>query len=807
MIPAELLPLGQWVVWRYEFRHGKWTKIPYNPMHPGSRAKAGDPSTWGTFDAAWAAYLAGGWDGIGFEFADDDPYFGADIDHCLKDGEIATWAAPIVSRLEATYGEISPSGGGIKFIGKGRISDEARNLLTGKKTGTRRPGLGPDKSGALEIYDRGRFFAITGNVFGDRTEILELPGVADELLRLAKAGPGCDEPSPSAVLHGNGQAAPLFDASDDELLRRARAARNGEKFTALFDRGDTSEYKDDDSAADLALADMLAFWTCRDASRMEVLFGRSALGQREKWQRADYRKRTIDRAIADCTAVYSPAHPPGGNGRPSVATADDHGDVNEGPEDPHRLARLHLARVRHIRFYRGEWLQHDGSAYRAVKDSELHSGLAGTIKREFNRLNRGALKFWEEEVQANADGDGDGKPRKKPETRPREKPEARKVTRTLVSNATLALQSMTLLPGKTEAPSWLGSKAPFPPGEVVPARNVLIHLPTLRTVRSTADFFATYALEFDFNAAAPEPGEWLTFLDSLWDDDRQSIDTLQEFYGYCLAPDTRQQKILSLIGPKRAGKDTIARVLTHLVGVENTAGPTLASLAGDFGLAPLIGKPLAIISDARITRGTNTGVIVERLLTISGEGLVTIDRKYLETWTGKLPTRFVLISNELPRLADASAALAGRLILLRLTRSFYGSEDLGLFDRLIPELPGIFLWAHKGWLRLRERGYFVQPQSGGDLIENLEELSSPVLAFVRERCKTEAPALEIECKLLFDEWCEWCKATGWKPGTPQSFAKDLRAACPLVSTKRTMVGGREGKIVRFYKGIELTTEF
>src|SRR5262249_55198309 len=160
------------------------------------------------------------------------------------------------------------------------------------------------------------------------------------------------------------------------------------------------------------------------------------------------------------------------------------GEVNEGAEDPHRLARLHLARVKHIRFYRGEWLQHDGSAYRALKDSELHSVLAGTIKREFNRLNRIALRLWEEAGQVNGNG------------KPCDKPEARMVTRTLVSNATLALQSMSLLPGKTEAPSWLGSKAPFPPAEVVPTRNLLVHLPSLRTVRSTAEFFSTYALEF-----------------------------------------------------------------------------------------------------------------------------------------------------------------------------------------------------------------------------------------------------------------------------------------------------------------------
>jgi P4 family phage/plasmid primase-like protien len=786
-IPPKLREMKICVCWAWRWKppkgrsKGKWDKPPIDPA-TGHEIDATDPANWMSFeDARLAARKHGHADGIGIAMGSKKKgtwtgLVGVDPDHCIDEkGNIHPDARRIVDSLDS-YTERTPSGKGLRV------------LLVGEKPGPRCKNTRRD----IEIYDADRYFTLTGrHLDGTPTNIRRndeaLKALYDELF------------PPDGGNHqaqANGSTASLLDASDDALIERARHARNGARFTALFDRGDISAYNDDDSAADMALANMLAFWTGRDASRMETLFGRSALGQRDKWKdRGEYRKWTIDEAIAGCKEVYTPTRPPGDNGRPSTATAADDSDVNEGPEDPHRLARLHLARVKHIRFYRGEWLQHDGSAYRAVKDSELHSGLAGTIKREFNRLNRIALRLWEEAGEKNGNG------------KPCDKPEARTVTRTLVSNATLALQSMSLLPGKTEAPSWLGSKAPFPPAEVVPTRSTLVHLPTRRTVRSTADFFATYALEFDFNPAAAEPAEWLKFLDSLWTDDRQSIDTLQEWFGYCLAPDTRHQKILSLIGPKRAGKDTIARVLTHLVGVENTAGPTLASLASDFGLAPLIGKPLAIISDARITRGTNTGVIVERLLTISGEGWVTIDRKYLETWTGKLPTRFVLISNELPRLVDASAALAGRLILLRLTKSFYGAEDLGLFDRLLPELPGIFLWACKGWERLRERGALVQPQTGVDLIENLEELSSPVLAFVRERCGIEKIGLEVECKALFDAWCEWCKTTGWRPGTPQSFAKDLRAACPLVSTKQTQVGGREGNMVRFYKGIDLRNEF
>jgi hypothetical protein len=308
MIPAELQALAQWVVWRYELRDGKWTKIPYNPLRPRSKAKAGVPSTWGTLESAWALYLAGGWDGIGFEFADDDPYFGADLDHCLKAGGIATWAAPIVARLASTYGEISPSGGGIKFIGKDRISAEARALLDGKQTGTRRSGMGPDGDGALECYDRGRFFALTGDVFGDAADIVELPGVADELIRLAKSH-----------AHGNGRATPdrspwlttardgrtPTERTDDELIERIRQSDQGALFGRLYDQGDTSLHGGDESGADLALMNVLAFWTGGDRERMRGLFARSALGRREKWRtRPDYQDSTIDMALAGRTEFY-----------------------------------------------------------------------------------------------------------------------------------------------------------------------------------------------------------------------------------------------------------------------------------------------------------------------------------------------------------------------------------------------------------------------------------------------------------------------------------------------------------------------
>jgi putative DNA primase/helicase len=271
--------------------------------------------------------------------------------------------------------------------------------------------------------------------------------------------------------------------------------------------------------------------------------------------------------------------------------------------------------------------------------------------------------------------------------------------------------------------------------------------------------------------------------------------------GHLLTPDASYQKILMLIGPKRSGKGTIARVIKALIGAANVANSTLAGLATNFGLAPLIGKPAAIVTDARLSGRTDIAQVVERLLSISGEDSQTIDRKYLPAVTVKLPTRFTLISNELPRLKDSSGALAGRLILLRMTESFYGREDRNLTADLTAELPGILLWAIEGWRRLRERGRFVQPESGLDMLEDMEDLGSPVQAFLKERCVLE-PGAEVMAAELYRAWRAWCEEYGRdNPGDEMTFGKDLRAVLPHL--KPTNRRREDGTRKRYYPGIRL----
>jgi len=192
-----------------------------------------------------------------------------------------------------------------------------------------------------------------------------------------------------------------------------------------------------------------------------------------------------------------------------------------------------------------------------------------------------------------------------------------------------------------------------------------------------------------------------------------------------------------------------------------------------------------------------------RAASISGEDGITVDRKFLPAWTGRLPTRFLILTNELPRLADSSGALASRFVLLTLARSFYGKEDLGLTERLLNELPGIFNWAIEGWLRLQARGHFQQPDSSKDAIDELYDLGSPVGAFIREHCEV-GPDWSIECGDMYNHWKEYCSEQGRDhPGTLQTFGRDLRAALPGLKTTRSR--NWKGKRIRQYEGIKTTS--
>jgi primase-polymerase (primpol)-like protein len=294
-IPTELTERAQWVNWRWQRRQNKkgirkWTKPPINSLN-GELASSTDPATWGTHEQARAFYLKHPEfvDGVGYVLT--PPHCGIDLDDSvdLETGTLKEWAEPIVRDL-SSYTEISPSRTGVKILTKA-ILVKTRN-----------------QTGHIELYSAGRYFALTGCRFGHSPSTIEERQDAIACLQ-QQLTPRKQQPS------GRSTAAPI-SLSDQEIIDRAKAAKNGLKFTQLWE-GSTSGYTSA-SEADLALLGMLAFWTGGDAARMDGLFRQSGLF-REKWeQRGDYRYRTIALALEARSEYYQPSRPPGKFFRPGI---------------------------------------------------------------------------------------------------------------------------------------------------------------------------------------------------------------------------------------------------------------------------------------------------------------------------------------------------------------------------------------------------------------------------------------------------------------------------------------------------------
>ena len=313
--------------------------------------------------------------------------------------------------------------------------------------------------------------------------------------------------------------------------------------------------------------------------------------------------------------------------------------------------------------------------------------------------------------------------------------------------------------------------------------------------------FATAGTDVEYLPFAETPVRWLKFLDDIWADDWQSKALLQEFIGLCLTHDTTFQKILLVVGPKRSGKGTVTRVIEKLVGKTSFYAGSFASLEGNFGLQPVIGKTVCCFPDVRIGGKSNPAMIIEKLLSISGEDPQTVDRKNIAAWTGRLRCRVIVQSNEYPDLRDQSGALAGRFLTLKMTRSFYGEEDLDLGKDLLAEAPGILRWALAGLTRLYARGHFVHPRSSADLIKEMGRLNSPVQAFIEDSVVKD-PSSSIPCDLLYRRWQDWCLEHGLKATSDNVFGRDLRSVIPDVRNDKRMVVGIRS---RHYIGLQLKT--
>jgi putative DNA primase/helicase len=287
----------------------------------------------------------------------------------------------------------------------------------------------------------------------------------------------------------------------------------------------------------------------------------------------------------------------------------------------------------------------------------------------------------------------------------------------------------------------------------------------------------------------------------------KAIELLQMWYGYCLTSDTSQQKMLVLTGPSRSGKSTIEKVLRCLLGQDNVAGIRLSSFQEQFGLSTLIGRQLAVMGDVRVGK-SDRGEITQKLLSVIGEDVLDIDRKYKTPISSKVNAKLMLIGNEVPSLYDESGALRARYALLETTRSFKGNEDVGIEKRFFAEAEGILLWAVEGWRKLRKGQKFPVLGLAETYLEILSDDTAPVSSYVGERLvvadRGDVDDTWASSEGLYVDYTWWCGEAGRQPFARATFFKKLRAELPFLrpSRRRVEIDG-ERKQAQGYAGVSV----
>lgn len=747
-IPAELRQRRQWVCWRYEQRGGESTKVPYRADGAG-KAKSDDPATWATFEEARDASEARKHNGVGYMFSQDDPYTGVDLDHCRHPvtGAVTPEAIDIMAALDS-YTEISPSGTGLHIIVRGKLPPGRR------------------RAGAVEMYDGGRYFCVTGNhlegaaaTIEERSE--ELTGLHGRLFPPEEM----PEPVRSAGI----------PADDGELLARARAAKNGSAFARLFD-GDWSTYPSQ-SEADLALCSHLAFYAGGDRSQIDRLFRSSGL-MRAKWVERHgektYGEMTVERALGGPTAAYTAGQRFSGNGKSQKTAECPHcrgytADTCESCGVPYCLdgLREHEAGCAGTPDPLDDADDDDEEPLRFPRtdagNGELFAHLYGDRLRFDHRRKRWLVwagHWWQ------PDADAQVRLLAKQAARQRYQQAAiiddlkdrEKAAKWSIDSESRMRMDATLSLAQAEPPiADSGERWDTDPWLLGVANGVVdLRTGQLRAGRQDDRITMHSAVAFDPGAKCPR---WEMFLQEVFASDEGLADYIWRAMGYSLTAITREQVLFISWGSGWNGKSTFKAVQENLLGdyAANTPFSTL-EYSGRYSIpndvAALHGKRVVTASEINEGRRLNEA----RIKALAGEDTMTGRFLYGEHFTFKPQAKFWLSVNHKPLVNDDSSGFWRKVRLLPFSQSFEGRCDPHLETKLRAEYPGILAWMVRGCLEWQQRGLEAPDIVKAATLEYRTE-SDPLAAFIAEAC-TLNPDATTKASNLYKRYKSWAEDSG-----------------------------------------------
>ncbi len=759
-IPQFLKDNGQFCCWQYELRDGNKTKVPYTPGTT-RRASVSDPATFTAFETAASTT---GYEGIGIRV--HGRIVGIDLDHCIVDGKLLPWAQEIVDIFGATYIEVSPSGTGIRIfclLPDGFIYDTKTYYI---------------KKGDIEVYIPGhtnRFLTVTGNAIteGDVTETADaLVWLLDTYMRRPTP------PTPSVAVPGESYL------SDEEVIAKASAAKNGEKFRRLWD-GDITGYKSQ-SEADAALVATLAFWCSGDKAQMDRLFRQSGL-MREKWDTlrgADtYGNISIDKAVARLTDCYKPIV--------TCTAAEDFGlerlkelDPMDGRKYPWNdigagrifadfyQDRLRYVPERKVWFYydNGIW-QPDTGNLRAMKYcmdlANLMYAFALEIKDEDKR--KAYIKYssrWQ----------------------------SHSIRVNILKDAQV---HHPISYGSFDADIYIFN-----------CRNGTLHIDTgeFTEHRSTDLLTKISPVVYDPTAYSER---FATYIDEIMSGDADRAKFLQKILGYGLTGDTRHECMTILYGvTTRNGKGTLCESVLKVLGDYGCASrpETIAMKSYTNGSQP--SEDVARLAGVRFVNipEPGKGMVLDAAKVKAMTGNDTLNARFLHENSFDFQPQFKIYvnTNFLPVINDMTLFSSDRIIIIPFDRHFdEQSRDTTLKRRFAEEgvQSAILNWLLEGYRLLQKEGLYL-PQSVKAATDRYQHDSDKMVLFFEDNLVEDAAAEEPTSK-VYARYKGWCQENGCYPESMKNFKQGLQAFAQVVR-KRPKYGGEKTTMLIGYR---LFTEF
>ena len=790
-LPAELRETGLFCCWRYEDRNGKRTKVPYNPRTQG-RAQSTNPSTFAPLVSALETVERGGYDGVGVGV------FGSlgaiDIDHCVDDsGKLSDLARDVVATIHG-YTEYSPSGHGLRVlftVPDGFQYDKVRYYINNQRAG-------------LEVYIAGatkKYVTVTGNAINPGYPLEErgkqLEAVLEKYMRRPNAvrEPPSAAPPLGGLEHSGGntfrQEAESLD--DAELVERASQSRSGIAFARLW-AGDTSGYKSR-SEADIALCNMLAFWTNRDADRIDRLFRQSGL-MREKWDRrqsgSTYGAITIQNAIVSCYSGYDPQahqHRAGETAREDSIRPPDYSDAGNATV----FCRLYGDSLIFVDAL--GWLWWNGQRWERDdhKAMNLALALSDRMLKEALGVNRNAL-LKDAEAQskyAETGGDTDGEAAKSAD-------KDKKESKAFLAHAQRlrgARQLRNMLELSKPALVVRADKLDANPIELNTPEGI-VNLTTGQLRPHERKAYCSQITEAAPGMAGAEM--WAAFLQTVTCRNGSVQGFLQLIAGMALIGTVYHEGIVIAYGGGRNGKSTFFNALTQVLG--DYAGSidirTLTTDRGNKGasLATLRGKRLVVAGELE----EHQRLSVATLKQVASTDKLTIEEKYKSPETVRQTHTLILFTNHLPRVGSTDSGTWRRLIVVPFNATIPPNTGVQNYaDTLAREAgPAILAWAVEGAVNFVRNGFKLDiPDVVEEATEEYRQREDWLNNFIGERC-TKEEAARIGARALYLEYKAWAQDAGEYTRRENDFS----AAMLTAGYRKAKIAGRP-----FYYGLTIGT--